>query len=84
MSDDYDSLSPAEREIRDKQDRAREKEEQAGMIDRDSVHPASHICSPALQVDARAGRSGCGRGSGRGGEGKRRRLDRIRATVPKG
>ena len=30
-SDDYDKLSPAEREIRDKADRQREAEEQAGM-----------------------------------------------------
>ncbi len=29
-SDDYDNLSPAEREIRDKADRQREAEEQAG------------------------------------------------------
>jgi hypothetical protein len=31
-SDDYDKLSPAEREIRDKADRQREVEEQAGMF----------------------------------------------------
>jgi hypothetical protein len=30
-SDDYDKLSPAEREIRDNADRQREAEEQAGM-----------------------------------------------------
>lgn len=30
-SDDYDKLSPAEREIRDKADRQREADEQAGM-----------------------------------------------------
>ena len=30
-SDDYDKLSPAEREVRDKADRQREAEEQAGM-----------------------------------------------------
>jgi hypothetical protein len=30
-SDDYDKLSPEEREIRDKADRQREAEEQAGM-----------------------------------------------------
>jgi hypothetical protein len=29
--DDYDKLSPAEREIRDKADRQREAEDQAGM-----------------------------------------------------
>ena len=31
VSDDYDKLSPAEREIRDKADRQREADEQAGM-----------------------------------------------------
>lgn len=34
MSNDYDSLSAQEREVRDKEDRAREIVEQAGMISR--------------------------------------------------
>ena len=39
-SDDYDKLSPAEREIRDKADRQREAEEQAGTS---SISAASFI-----------------------------------------
>jgi len=38
--DDYDKLSPAEREIRDKADRQREAGEQAGMS---FISGASHI-----------------------------------------
>lgn len=31
MADDYDKLTPEEREVRDKEDRAREQKEQAGV-----------------------------------------------------
>jgi hypothetical protein len=40
--DDYDKLSPEEREIRDKADRQREAEEQAGRSNSFTVSLSSH------------------------------------------
>ena len=40
-NDDYDKLSPEEREARDKADRAREAAEQAGAVLRSSIR----VCS---------------------------------------
>lgn len=36
--DEYDKLTPEQREIRDKEDRAREAQEQASMSTKDVIH----------------------------------------------
>ena len=55
--DEYDKLSPEEREIKDKEDRAREQREQAGIHDRIYRYDyrlSRASTSPPLQVEARA------------------------------
>jgi len=54
--DDYDKLSPEEREAKDKSDRAREQEEQGGT--RDHIYCCDYqlsrtLTSPPLQMEAR-------------------------------
>ena len=53
--DEYDKLSPEEREIKDKENRAREQREQAGIYDRIycSDCPLSRLTSPPVQMEAR-------------------------------
>ena len=60
-NDDYDKLSPEEREARDKADRAREAAEQAGAFLRSSVRGLIEFIvrcgvfdSPAIKVDTAA------------------------------
>lgn len=58
--DDYDKLSKEEREIRDKEDRAREATEQASTCDRYSgILIRSTVPSITVHMEARAWRSRC-------------------------
>lgn len=44
--EDYDKLSPEERDLKDKEDRAREEQEQAGIPDR--IYRNQYLLSPTL------------------------------------
>ena len=54
---EYDKLSPEERDLKDKEDRAREQREQAGIHDRiyfDEYTPNRTLISPPLQMETKA------------------------------
>jgi hypothetical protein len=56
-TDDYDNLSPAEREIRDKADRQREADEQAGMSHITRLFYAPNLSqSSSLLLETNSGR----------------------------
>ena len=58
--EEYDKLSPEERDIKDKEDRAREQQEQAGIHDRiycSDYRLSPTSTSPPLQMETRTWRT---------------------------